>query len=65
MKTYKTIVEFYDAQDDNTLYKVGDPYPREGAEISAERIASLSSSDNASRIPLIEEVKRGLKDDKG
>ena len=63
MKTYKAIVEFYDSQDGNTLYKVGDTYPREGAEVSAERIASLSSCDNLCRIPLISDKNRGLKDD--
>ena len=57
MKTYTVIKEFYDAQDDNRLYKPGDVYPREGAEVSAERIKELSTSDNACKTPLIEEVK--------
>lgn len=57
MKTYTAIKEFYDAQDGNKLYKPGDTYPRDGADISAERIKELSTSENAAKTPLIEEVK--------
>ena len=57
MKTYIAIKEFYDAQDGNQLYKPGDTYPRDGAEVSADRIKELSTSENAAKTPLIEEVK--------
>lgn len=57
MKTYTVIREFYDTQDDNRLYKVGDTYPAYGVETSDERIKSLASNDNVARVPLIEDSK--------
>lgn len=57
MRQYKVKCEFYDSQDNNTLYKPGDMYPREGADIPDERIKSLASGNNPCRVPLIEEIK--------
>ena len=57
MKSYKAIKEFYDMQDNNHLYREGDTYPRDGADVSNERIKELSSGNNATKAPLIEEVR--------
>ena len=54
---YKVIKAFADLQDNNHFYKVGDVYPRKGLEVSAERIAELSGSENKQGEPLIAEVK--------
>lgn len=51
---YKVIAYFKDLQDNNYEYNVGDVFPREGLEVSDERIAELSGKENKRRIPLIE-----------
>ena len=56
-KQYKVIAYFTDAQDGEHIYKVGDEYPRQGIEVSDERIEELSSSKNAKGRPMIEEVR--------
>lgn len=57
MRTYKAIREFIDTKDNNRFYHVGDTYPRDGANVSNERISELSTNKNASKIPLIEEIR--------
>lgn len=47
--SYRVIVSFYDKQDDMYLYRVGDTYPRTGAEPSAERIEALETGNNANK----------------
>lgn len=62
---YKVIEGFHDLTDfketkDGKIYheyKVGDEYPRVGAETTEERLAELSGSDNLRGAPLIKEVK--------
>lgn len=54
---YKVIKFFVDLQDNNHPYDVGYPFPREGVEVTPERIAELSSKNNKRGEPLIEEVK--------
>lgn len=54
---YKVIKAFFDLQDKNHYYNVGDEYPRSGLEVSAERIAELSGPDNKQGVPLIEKVE--------
>ena len=54
---YKVIEYFTDLQDDNFAYNVGDTFPREGKEVSAERFTELSTSANLRGVPLIEEVR--------
>lgn len=62
---YKVIRPFYDLQDKMEVkggtiyheYKAGDIYPRTGHKPSKERIAELSSGDNAQGSPLIASVK--------
>ena len=53
---YKVIKLFTDLKDGGHRYNVGDPYPREGVEVSDERIAELSGSNNRQKTPLIKEV---------
>lgn len=55
---YKVINFFTDLQDGNHAYNVGDVFPREGVEVSKERLAELSSSNNQQGKPLIEKVKK-------
>ena len=43
---YKAIEYFTDLQDNGYAYNVGDTYPREGYEPTAERIEELSSGQN-------------------
>lgn len=57
---YKVIKAFTDLQDNYHGYKVGDVYPREGYEPSAERIAELSGSNNLQGNPLIQLVEEKL-----
>ena len=53
---YRVIKSFTDLQDNNYVYYVGDTFPRNGVEVSAERIAELASDKNRRGFPLIEEV---------
>ena len=53
---YKVIKYFTDLQDNNYAYYVGDTFPRNGVEASAERVAELSSDKNLQGVPLIEEI---------
>lgn len=48
---------FTDLQDGDHVYAEGDPFPREGKEVSEERIKELSSSNNRQKMPLIEEER--------
>lgn len=58
---YRVKVFFTDLQDNNHPYTVGDTYPREGMEVSAERLAELSGCDNLRKMPLIELVEEAPK----
>lgn len=62
---FKVIKYFQDLQDGNHDYLVGDKYPREGFEVSEERIAALSSPNNLQNTPLIEEVEKAAKKKSG
>ena len=50
---YTVIKRFTDLQDNGYKYAVGDTYPREGYEPTAERINELSSDKNRQKTPLI------------
>lgn len=62
---YKVISYFTDLQDNDHPYNVGDTFPRDGVEVTENRLAELSGSGNKQGRPLIEEVadvpKRGRK----
>ena len=62
---FTVIKYFQDLQDNNYDYHVGDKYPREGFEVSEERIAELSSPNNLQNTPLIEEVEKAAKKKSG
>lgn len=51
---------FYDLQDGDHLYNVGDSYPRKGMAASDKRIAELMSGKNRLKAPVIiaEEPKK-------
>jgi len=53
---YKVLYIFTDLQDNNHLYEVGDIYPREGLEPTAERIEELATDKNKQHKPLIEKI---------
>lgn len=57
---YKVIKYFTDLQDNGHPYNAGDTFPRDGLEVSEERIIELATSSNKQNTPLItfiEEVK--------
>lgn len=54
---YKTIKYFQDLKDNNYPYDAGDIYPREGVEVSEERLAELASNKNLRGEPLIKKVE--------
>lgn len=58
--TNKVIKYFTDLQDNNHEYNVGDDFPREGKEVSEERLAELSTKNNRQGVPLIEHVQEQI-----
>ena len=50
---YKVIKMFHDLQDKNWLYNPGDVFPREGKEVTPERLAELAGKENKQGVPLI------------
>ena len=53
---YRVINRFFDLQDNNHAYSVGDTFPHNGVEVDAKRIAELASNKNRLCVPLIEEI---------
>lgn len=53
--SYEVIREFTDLQDNNHPYSVGDPYPRDGLEVTKDRISELAGEHNRQKQPLISE----------
>ena len=53
---YKTLIYFEDLQDENHAYNPGDEFPREGLEVSEERLEELSTDKNRRKKPLIKKV---------
>ena len=53
---YKVLADFADMHDIGHLYRAGDAFPRDGAEVDAVRIRELSSNINRRGLPLIEWV---------
>ena len=50
---YRAAVDFIDLQDDNRLYKAGEPFPRPGLKVSVARLKELSTNANRMGYPLI------------
>ena len=53
---YKVVKFFTDLQDNKHPYNVGDIFPREGVEVSEDRLKELSTDKNKRGAILIEEV---------
>lgn len=53
---YKVVTSFFDKEDKNRLYEVGQSYPRTGFKPSKERIELLSSNKNSEKQVFIKEV---------
>ena len=51
---YKVIKHFIDLHDNDHSYNEGDIFPREGVDVSKERIEELTGSNNKQHTPLIE-----------
>lgn len=60
---FTVIKSFTDLQDNDYLYLEGDTYPRDGFEVSEERLAELSTTANRRGEPLVENVEE-LKEEK-
>ena len=58
---YRVINRFFDLQDNNHAYYVGDTFPHNGVDVDAERIAELASDKNRLGVPLIEEIAKNPK----
>lgn len=58
---FTVIKAFFDLQDGQFKYSVGDNYPRKGYKPSNERIAELLGSDNKQGCPLIKQVEKKTK----
>ena len=54
---YKVIKFFTDLQDNEYPYDVGAAFPRQGLEVTAERLAELAGSNNKQKTPLIKFVE--------
>lgn len=52
---YKSIVRWRDLEDKH-LYEAGDAFPHDGREISEDRIAELSGTQNKAGFALIQAV---------
>lgn len=53
---YEVIHFFTDLQDSEYPYNVGDKFPREGMQVSNERLNELSGSNNRQKKPLIKKI---------
>ena len=60
--SYKAVTIFTDLQDDNYKYQAGDIFPREGLEVSEERLEELASDKNRRHKPVIEKVEDEVTD---
>ena len=57
---YKVINFFTDLQDFNHPYKVGDVFPRQGMNVSEERLKELAGSRKKQGKPLIEKIEEEI-----
>lgn len=53
---YRVVRYFRDLQDNNHAYNTGDTFPREGVNVSEDRIKELASTQNKQFCKLIEAV---------
>lgn len=57
---YKVIKYFTDLQDNNFSYNAGDTFPRDGLEVSKERIVDLATANNKQNTSLITFVEEEI-----
>ncbi len=55
MSEYVVVKDFKDLQDENHIYREGDPFPRKG-KVTKKRIEELSTTKNKRKEVLIIEV---------
>lgn len=55
---YVVVTDFTD-KNDKHIYRVGDEFPHSGADVSAERVAELTSNNNLRGVVLIKAVQSG------
>lgn len=55
---YVVVTDFTD-KNDKHIYRAGDAFPRSGVDVSAERVAELTSKDNLRGEVLIKAVDEG------
>lgn len=58
---YRVVKFFTDLQDGDHPYHVGEAFPRDGVEVTEERIKELSGKENRQGVPLIENVEQPAK----
>ena len=61
---YKAIRYFTDLKDGSYPYHPGDEFPREGLQVSEERIQDLLTGNNRRGIPVIEKAEETKPDEK-
>lgn len=54
---YKVINKFKDKEDNNTLYKVGEEYPKGKHKPAKKRLEELSKEHSKYKVAFIKEVK--------
>ncbi|MBG3873539.1 Rho termination factor N-terminal domain-containing protein [Staphylococcus sp. mip270_02] len=54
--TYEVIKYFTDLQDNDYEYNVGDIFPRDGLQVTDERLRELSTDENRQRVSLIKPI---------
>lgn len=60
---YKVVEFFTDLQDNNHPYQAGETFPRDGLEVSEERLAELSGTNNKRGIALIKKATKSAPED--
>lgn len=62
---YEVVSDFYDAKNNNHLYKTGDEYPVNGYKPTKARVEELAKGKNKYAKVFIKEVKSNPENDKG
>lgn len=58
---YRVVKFFTDLQDGDHPYHVGEAFPRDGVDVTEERIKELSGKENRQGVLLIENVEQPVK----
>ena len=60
---FKALTTFTDLQDNNYKYQAGDIFPRDGLEVSEERLEELATDKNRRHKPVIEKIEGEVKEE--